>query len=125
MKNIIKPLTKSILIPLGLTAAAATDGAIQKNRSGPGTTTLIISNEEMNDLIKVVKSLQESGLLIKEVSEKIKNDEKNLIKDFSLSIKQCFHILCSAKKKKKKKKKKRIQKVKTNHGEDKNQQKRF
>ena len=66
MKNIIKPLTKSILIPLGLTAAAATDGAIQKNRSGPGTTTLIISNEEMNDLIKVVKSLQESGLLIKE-----------------------------------------------------------
>ena len=76
MKNIIKPLTKSILIPLGLTAAAATDGAIQKNRSGPGTTTLIISNEEMNDLIKVVKSLQESGLLIKEVSEKIKNDAK-------------------------------------------------
>ena len=38
-----------------------------------GTTTLIISNEEMNDIMKIVKSPEESGLLIKGVSEAIKN----------------------------------------------------
>ena len=42
---------------------------------GSGVTTLIISNEEMNDM-KIVKSLQESGLLIKDVSEKTKNKMK-------------------------------------------------
>ena len=39
-------------------------------------TTLIISNEEMNDIMKIVKSLEESGLSIKGVSETIKNEEK-------------------------------------------------
>ena len=43
---------------------------------GSGVTTLIISNEEMNDIMKIVKSLQESGLLIKYVSEKTKNKMK-------------------------------------------------
>ena len=43
---------------------------------GPGTTTLVISNEEMNDIIKIVKSLEESGLLIKGLSETIKNEAK-------------------------------------------------
>ena len=43
---------------------------------GSGVTTLIISNEEMNDIMKIVKSLQESGLLIKDVSEKTKNKMK-------------------------------------------------
>ena len=41
-----------------------------------GNTTLIISNEEMNDIMKVVRSLEESGLLIKGVSETIKNEAK-------------------------------------------------
>ena len=41
---------------------------------GSGTTTLIISNEEMNDIIKIIKSLEESGLLIKGVSQTIKNE---------------------------------------------------
>ena len=41
-----------------------------------GFTTLIVSNEEMNDIIKIVKSLEESGLFIKDVSETIKNEEK-------------------------------------------------
>ena len=41
-----------------------------------GTTTLIISNEEMNDIIKIVKSLEESGLLIKGVRKSIKNEAK-------------------------------------------------
>ena len=43
---------------------------------GSGTTTLIISNEEMNDIRKIVKSLQESGLLIKGVNKTIKNEAK-------------------------------------------------
>ena len=75
--NVLKPLAKSVLTPLGLTAAAsATDAAIHKKMFGPGFTTLIISNEEMNDNMKIVKSLEESGLLIKGVSETIKNEAK-------------------------------------------------
>ena len=77
MKNVLTPLAKSILILLGLTAAAlATDAAIHKKMFGSGNTTLIISNEEMNNIMKIVKSLEESGLLIKEVSETIKNEAK-------------------------------------------------
>ena len=84
-KNVLKPLAKSVLIPLGLTAAAsATDVAIHKKmfRSGwhPSDVakriTSIISNEEMNDITKIVKSLEESGLLTKGVSETIKNKSK-------------------------------------------------
>ena len=41
-----------------------------------GFTTLIISNEEMNDIMKIVKSLEDSGLLIKEVNKAIKNEAK-------------------------------------------------
>ena len=77
MKNVLKPLAKSVLIPSGLTAAAsATDTAIHKTMFGSGNMTLMISNEEMNDTMKIVKSLEESGLLIKAVSEKIKNKAK-------------------------------------------------
>ena len=70
MKNVLTPLAKSVLIPLGLTAAAsATDAAIQKKIYGSGATELIISNEEMEDIMKIVKLLQESELLIKWISE--------------------------------------------------------
>ena len=63
MKNLLIPLAKSVLIPLGLTAAAsATGAAIQKKVFESGKTTLIISNEEMNDIIKIVKSLEVTGL---------------------------------------------------------------
>ena len=44
---------------------------------GSGTPTLIISNEEMNNIMKIVKSLEESGLLIKDVTETIKNRAKD------------------------------------------------
>ena len=71
MRNVLKPLPKSVLIPLGLTAA--TDVATQNEIFGSCMTTLIISNEEMNGIIKIVKSLEEFGLLIKGVSETIKN----------------------------------------------------
>ena len=77
MENIVKPLAKSILILLRLTAAAsATDAAIHNKMFGSGIKTLIISNEEMNDIIKIVKLLEESGLLTKDVSKTIKNKAK-------------------------------------------------
>ena len=75
--DVLKLLTKSVLIPLGLTAAAATDAAISKKMFGSGFTTLIISNEEINDIMKIVSSLEESWLLIKRVSETNKIDQKN------------------------------------------------
>ena len=77
--NVLKPLDKSVLIPVGLTAAAAaaaTDSAAHKKMFGSGNTTLIISNEELNDIMKIVNSLEGSGLLIKGVSQAIKNEAK-------------------------------------------------
>ena len=76
--NIPKPLAKSVLIPLGLMAAtSATDAAIHKKLFGSGFTTLIISNEEMEDIMRIVEPLEDFGLLIKDVSETIKNKAKN------------------------------------------------
>ena len=70
MKNKLILLTKSVLVPLGLTAAAsATDKAIKKKFFEWGMTTLVFSNKNLNDVTKLVKYLQESGLLIKGVSE--------------------------------------------------------
>ena len=77
IKNVIKPLAKSVLIPLRLTAAAsAADAGIHKKISGSGTTTLIISNDEMKDIIETVKSLEDSILLLKGVSKTIQNEAK-------------------------------------------------
>ena len=77
IKNAIKPLAKSVLIPLGLTAlASAADAGIHKKILGSGTTTIIISNDEMEDIIKIVKSLEDSGLLLKGVTETIQNEVK-------------------------------------------------
>ena len=78
IKNVIKPLAKSVLIPLGLTAAAsAADAGIHKKMLGSGhNTTLIISNGEMEDILKIIKSLEDSELLLKGVSETIKNEAK-------------------------------------------------
>ena len=77
MGNVLKLLAKRVLIPLGLTAAAsATYAAIHKNIFGSGFTTLIISKEEIEDIMRIVKSVEESGSLIKGVSETIKNEGK-------------------------------------------------
>ena len=77
MKNVRRSLAKNVLIPLGLTAAAsARDAAIHKKMFGSGNTTLNISNEEMNFIMKIIKSLKESGLLIKSDGETIKNEAK-------------------------------------------------
>ena len=95
IKNVIKPLAKSVLIPLGLTAAAsAADAGILKKILGSGrpssytshnNTILIISNDEMKDIIRIVKSLEDSGLLLKRVSETIQNEAKEQ-KEWFLSI---------------------------------------
>ena len=71
IKNVITPLAKSVLIPLGLAAAASVaDAGIHKKILGSGnTTTLIISNNEMEDVIKIVKSLEDSGILLKGVTD--------------------------------------------------------
>ena len=79
MKSVIKPLAKSVLIPLGLTAAAsAADAGIHKKILGSGhnNTTLVISNDQMDDILKIVKSLEDSGLLLKGVSETIQHEAK-------------------------------------------------
>ena len=79
MKNVIKPWVKSVLIQLGLTAAAsAADDGIHKNILASGTTTLIISNDEMDDIIKKAKYLDDSGLLLKWGGETIQNEAKEL-----------------------------------------------
>ena len=80
IKNGIIPLAKSILIPLGLTAeASAAEAGIQKKILASrhnNTTTLIISNNEMEDIIKIVKFLEDSGLLLKGVTEAVQNEVK-------------------------------------------------
>ena len=79
IKNVIKPLAKSVLILLGLTAAAsAADAGIHKKILGSGhnNTTLIISNDEMDDILKIVKSLENSGVLLKGVRETIQHEAK-------------------------------------------------
>ena len=101
MKNVIKPLVKSVLIPLGLTAAAASsaDAGIHKKILGSGkpppdsashnNTILIISNDEMKDIIRIVKSLEDSGLLLKAVSETIQNEGKE--QKVGLLVCYCVH----------------------------------
>ena len=77
LKNILTPLAKSVLIPLGLTAAASAAYAGIHKKIGYGDhTTLIISNKDMDDLIEIVKSLEDSGLLLKGVTESVQNEVK-------------------------------------------------
>ena len=78
IKSVIKPLAKSVLIPLGITAAAsAADARIHKKILGSGNnTTLIILNKDMEDLVKIVKSLEDSGLLLEGVTKSVQNKIK-------------------------------------------------
>ena len=71
------PLVKNILAPLEITAAAsAIDAGIQNKIHGSRTTTLIISNEEMNDIMKIVQDLEDSNILLKGVTKTFKNETK-------------------------------------------------
>ena len=77
LMKVAMPLAKNVLTPLGLFAAmSAFDGSIKKKMLGSGATTLIISNDEMNDILKIVKSLENSGVLLKGVSETIQHEAK-------------------------------------------------
>ena len=69
LMKVAMPLAKNV-------AMSAIDGSIKKKVFGSGTTTLIISNDEMNDILKIVKSLENSGLLLKGVSETIQHEAK-------------------------------------------------
>ena len=85
------PLAKNILTPLGITAAALPiDAEIQKKMHGSGIATLIISNEEMNDVLKIIQVLEDSNVLLKGVTKTIKNKTRtkkrifmNVIKNFT------------------------------------------
>ena len=72
------PLAKNVLAPLGITAAAL------KKIHGSGTTTVIISNEEMNDIMKIVQALGDANILLKGITKTIKNEtkKKNKKEDF-------------------------------------------
>ena len=83
LMKVAMPLAKSVLAPLGLTAAvSAIDESIKKRMLGSGTTTLIISNDKMNDVIKIVKSLQDSGVILKGGSERIQSEAKEQRRGF-------------------------------------------
>ena len=73
IKSVIKPLAKSVLVPLGLTAAeSAADAGIHKKNLRIWSS----SNDEVDDILKIVKSIEDSGVLLKSVSETIQNYAK-------------------------------------------------
>ena len=83
LMKVVVPLAKNILAPLGIRAAAsAIDAGIQIHDSG--ITTLIISNKEMNDIMKIVQNLEQSNILLKGVINTIKNERKNTKDNFSV-----------------------------------------
>ena len=70
------PLAKNVLAPLGLTAAmSAIDGSIQKKIHGSGVK-LIIEQEDINDIIKIIEALENSSILLKGVTKTIENETK-------------------------------------------------
>ena len=75
-------LSKNVLASLGITApASAIDVGIQKKIHGSGTTTLIISKKELNDIMKIVQPLKDSNILLKGVAKTIKSETKNKKQD--------------------------------------------
>ena len=74
------PLLKSVIKPLGLlgltAASSAIDAKVQKKIYGSGTTTLVISSEEMNDIMKIVQTLEDSNILLKGVTKTVNNETR-------------------------------------------------
>ena len=86
--KVAMPLAKKVLAPLGLTVAmSAIDGSIQKKIHGSGVK-LIIEQEDMKDIMKIIKALKNSGILLKGVSKTIKNETKEQRRGF-LSMLLC------------------------------------
>ena len=80
--KVAMPLAKNVLAPLGLTAAmSAIDGSIQKKIHGSGVK-LIIEQEDMNDIIKIIEPLENSGILLKGVTKTIENETKEQRRGF-------------------------------------------
>ena len=75
LMKVVVPLAKNILASLGITAAASLiDAVIQKKIHGSGLTTLIISNEKMNEIMEIIQALEDSNILLKRATKTIKND---------------------------------------------------
>ena len=75
--KVAMPLAKNGLAPLGITAAmslSAIDGSIQKEMHGSGV--IVIEQEDMNDIMKIIEALENSGILLKGVSKTIENETK-------------------------------------------------
>ena len=76
LMKVVIPLAKNVLAPLRLTAAmSAIDGGIQKKMRGEGVK-LVIEQEDMNDIIKIIEALENSGILLKGVTKTIENETK-------------------------------------------------
>ena len=89
MKNVLEPLAKSALIPLRSTAAtSATDAANHERMFESGTATSIVLNKEINDIMRIIASLEKSGLLIVsevlELAKQLNMKQKNKKKEFSV-----------------------------------------
>ena len=80
--KVAMPLAKNVLTPLGSIAAmSAIDGSIQKKIHGLGVK-LIIEQEDMNDIMKIIKALEKCGILLKGVSKTVKNETKEQRRGF-------------------------------------------
>ena len=80
--KVAMPLAKNVLTPLGSIAAmSAIDGSIQKKIHGSGVK-LIIEQEDMNDIMKIIKALEKCGILLKGVSKTVKNETKEQRRGF-------------------------------------------
>ena len=76
LMKVALPLAKNVLVPLGLAASmSAIDGSIRKKIHGSGVK-LIIEQEDIKDIMKIIKALENSGILLKGVSKTIKNETK-------------------------------------------------
>ena len=83
LTKVAVPLEKNISVPLRITAAvSAIDAGIQKKIHDPGTNILIISNKEMNDIMKIIQALPDSNILLKGVAKTTKNETKEQKRGF-------------------------------------------
>ena len=74
---------------------SAANAAIQKKTYGSRTTALIISNEDMEDIMKIIKSLEESGWLVKGINKTIKNktkEKKRRISSNAVRSTSCYYV---------------------------------
>ena len=85
MKSVLKPLAKSVTIWI-ISSNVSNRFSNSKKINGSGITALIISNEEMKGIMKIIKFLEESGLLIKELVKQLKMNQNNKKKNFF----QCY-----------------------------------